>query len=215
MHLIKRISAAYVIVFCACGTAEVAPALKTRFEVLQDQPINNGSIREVFVRIDEPITENQIKAVAFKVKSTGESFFPKTKVWFLLPAQRIGSGAWASATFRPELEVKILGARAERHQALKKTATPANGQLLGHWIWDAGPLTHKITLIKRGGEVLMLKTFVGPKGDSEVDETVVDVMAPNRYRYPGSKTTWMTVNNKGELEFHDQAGRVDAARPVK
>jgi hypothetical protein len=132
-----------------------------------------------------------------------------------LPAQRIGSGAWASATFRPELEVVILGAAAEAHQTLEKGMVAADGQLVGEWIWDGGLLTHKITFVTRGDRVFMLKTFSGKNGDSATTEQELEVVAPNNYRDPKAKTTWMKINDKGELEFHDQNGRFDAARPLK
>lgn len=215
MRGLRLTSAAVAVLFSACGTAQVAPPLKTSFEVLQDRPINNGSIREVHVRLESPVAEDQVKAVAFKVKNSRYSSCPKTKVWFLLPGQHIGGGAWASAAFRPKLEVTILGARAEVHQALKKVAIPADGKVLGEWIWDVSSLTRKITFIKRGDGVFMRNTFVSETGDSANEEKKLAVLGPNKYRYPGSDTTWMTINNKGELEFHDPHGLIDAARAVK
>ena len=211
MRSIQQITAVFAVLFSACG----APALTTSFEVLQDQPINNGSIREVYVRIDEPIAEEQVRAVAFKVKNAAYSSCPKTKVWFLLPSQRIGSGAWASATFRPELEVIIIGARAGTHHALEKAVTAAKGEVLGQWIWDIGSFAHKITLIKRGDAVVMRKTFVDTRGRSVEDEKPVEILGPNKYRFPGSETTWIRINASGQLEFHDREGGMDVARPVK
>jgi hypothetical protein len=214
MHSFRRIAVAFAISASACAATD-APPLTASFEVIQDQPINNGSIREVYVRIDEPIAEEQVRAVAVKVKNAAYSSCPKTKVWFLLPSQRIGSGAWASATFRPELEVMIIGAHAETHHALETAVTAAKGEVLGQWIWDIGSLAHKITLIKRGDAVVMRKTFVDTRGRSVEDEKPVEILGPNKYRYPGSETTWMRINPTGALEFHDRDGGMDSARPVK
>ena len=102
-----------MLVFWPSRYVEVIPPLSTAFFILQDQPINNRSIREVYVRIQGPISEGQVKAIALNVKNSADLEYPKTKVWFLLPGQGKNSGAWASATFRPELEVLIIGASAD------------------------------------------------------------------------------------------------------
>jgi len=203
-----------MLVFWPSRSVEVIPPLSTAFFILQDQPINNRSIREVYVRIQEPISEGQVKAIALNVKNSADLEYPKTRVWFLLPGQS-KSGAWASATFRPELEVLIIGASADTHQVLGEAEYPSNGKRLGEWIWDVGLLTRKITLIERGARVFMIETFVGQKGDTAVDEKEIQVLGVNEYRFPGSAETWMTINRYGELEFRDREGKIDAARPVK
>ena len=133
----------------------------------------------------------------------------------MLPGQRIGSGAWASATFHPALEVKIIGPRLEMEQSLRQPLVRADGAVMGRWIHDlAGSSSHRITFVKKDGVVFMLRTFVGKQGDSATDAKTLEALGPNRYRYPGSKSTWMTINGQGDLELHDQHGYVDTARQV-
>lgn len=187
--------------------------LQTKFEIIQDQPINNGGIREVYVRIKEPVTEDQVKAVAYNVKHSSYSSCPKTKVWFLLPAQRIGGGGWASATFRPELEVAILGSRAKIDGSQRKAPVPVDGKVLGQWIHDQpGSFGHTVSFVKRGDGIFMLQDFVGEQGDAATNTKMLVVLGPNRYQYPGSKESWMRINDQGDLEIHDQEGLVDTAR---
>jgi predicted Zn finger-like uncharacterized protein len=193
---------------------ELAYPVKTKFEIIQDQPINNGSIREVYVRIEKPVTEDQVKAIAYKVRNDSHTSCPKTKVWFLLPAQRIGGGAWASATFRPDLEVQTIGPSVKDAQALKKSVLQVHGETLGEWIHDLGTSSHRITLEKQGNAILIHRTFVGERGDSATDTKTLEILGPNQYRYPGSKESWLRINNQGHLEIHDRQGLVDTARRV-
>jgi hypothetical protein len=190
----------------------LAYPVRTKFEVLQDEPINNGSIREVYVRIEQPVAEDQVKAVAYNVLHSSYSSCPKTKVWFLLPAQRIGGGAWASATFRPELEVLIIGSSVGKSQALARSSNQVPGRILGQWTHNLlGTASHKITLEQRGNSILMHRTFVDQRGESATDTKSLEVLGPNRYRYPGSTESWMSINSKGNLEIRDPQGLVDTA----
>jgi hypothetical protein len=157
----------------ALGCSPSAPATNKRtdakkpavsHELLRDQQINNGSIREVFVRLAKPISREQLGSLATRLEKANRQPCPKTKIVFLLPGQGERTGAWAIAVLRGrEWEINIVGASAEKHRLLEDAPVTADGEIAGEWVLDSSRLTYKICLVRKEGKTSMIKVFGGER----------------------------------------------------
>lgn len=187
------------------------PALVT-FVTLEDQPINGGSIRDVTVRIEEPISEDDLRALAKRIKADSRNTYPKTSIFFLLPGQEPGKGAWARAIFAPELKITILGGAKDTKRALEQVPLPS-GEVIGDWYLDApGSSSHRITLFRRDGKTFMQKAF----GDGSSGEYEVVPLGGHRYQMAENPHgDWIAINERGNLDFYGGSTKTRAYTAAK
>lgn len=181
------------------------------YEVIQDKVINAGAIRDVLVRIPEPISENDVRRIAAEVEASSKKKYPKTSIFFLLPGMEPNKGAWARALFRPDLQVTIIGAPVEEKKKIDAAPLP-QGTIIGEWYYDAPMLSHRITFLCRGEKVFMAKTF----SDGSAGEEEILFLGQRKFSRKNDKRgEWMEVNSRGDLDFYDQQGRADSASRTK
>jgi hypothetical protein len=168
------------------------------YVVLRDKPINAGAIRDVVVRIPEPLSEADLKSLANRIKADSTKSYQKTSIFFLLPGQEVDAGAWARAVFAPALQINIIGATAEQKNRLDQLPLP-DGEVIGDWYLDApGSSSHRITLFRRDGKVYMRRFF----GDGSSGEAEVMPQGRHRYFEDNPFGDWMQINERGNLDFY-------------
>jgi hypothetical protein len=196
------------------GTACSKPARKAKagtpaYQIVSDKSVNAGQLREVWVRIAEPISESAVRKVAQHVKSKGATKAPKTSVSFLLPSMEVGKGAWARAVFRPELDVKIIGPTVAEYKAAMATRNQPVGQVVGKWLWPLpGGLTRTITIIEqKNGEIVVAYAMDGSEG--YVDE-LVEVEPRRKYQKQRARFgEFQVIADDGRLELWDENGLIE------
>lgn len=197
--------------------ADPSPVIGDAFHV-EKVNIVPGIKREVYVRLPAAVTEDVVKQIANAVKAQDPSVYERTFVVFLLPGMHDGKGAWATAFFNPDLEVRVLGATAEQQSraAAMSSESPALGRRrLGLWIDDSDLGSGSVWEIYRvRGKTFADETF----SDGEVITAELrDVsqgkarkfIVPDRTQETGDH---MLVTADGALEFRDNAGLIRRAR---
>src|ERR1039458_10482874 len=61
------------------------------------------------------VSEEVLRAIATKLKNSDHGTYERTFISYYLPGMKVGSGAWATSHFDPDLEICILGVRSEEH----------------------------------------------------------------------------------------------------
>lgn len=183
------------------------------YEVISDNSVNAGQLREVWVRIEKPISEIALRKIAARVKATDRKGHPKTSIAFLLPAMEVNKGSWARAVFRPKLEVTIFGATVEEHDALLNRKEPG-GNSVGTWLRVLpGGSTHTIT-ISKSDDGTLTATYSYPDGASRAEE-VVEIDRGRKYRKAKSQFgEFQVINAEGDLELWDEQGRIETLKKV-
>lgn len=192
---------------CIAICAHCFSTLAASYEIVEDKPINNGSVRDVAVRIPEPITEQEVRRIAAEVKAKSQKQYPKTSIFFLLPGQEPKKGAWARALYGPALKVSIFGATVDEKKMID-AAPPVDGKVIGEWFHDLPGSSRKIAFLLRDGKVFMKKTF---KDGSSGEDEIVRTGARKFARMDEKGGEWMQVNGAGDLEFHTRNGKADTA----
>jgi len=212
IHCIVAVCTLGVFAGAAYGAEPGKPA--DSYEVISDKSVNAGQLREVWVRIEKPISEIALRKIAARVKATDRKGHPKTSIAFLLPAMEVNKGSWARAVFRPKLEVTIFGASVEEHDALLKQKEPG-GNSVGTWlrVLPGGP-THTIT-ISESDDGTLTATYSYPDGASRAEE-VVEIDRGRKYRKAKAQFgEFQVINAEGDLELWDEQGRIETLKRVR
>ena len=100
-----------------------------RFRVVV--PIPNGGIytiirtevvpgikRSLDIRLNRTVSEEVLRAIATKLKNSDHGTYERTFISYYLPGMKVGSGAWATSHFDPDLEICILGVSTDQEELL-------------------------------------------------------------------------------------------------
>ena len=85
---------------------------KYDYTIIAEDTDRAFSKTSVEIRLNGERSEADLKNIALEIKDSRNDF---SKVWifYFLPGQEPGNGAWATTHFKPELKVEILGATKE------------------------------------------------------------------------------------------------------
>ena len=179
---------------------DAAPA---EYDVVSDRPINNGSIRDVVVRIRQPLDPDDLRRLANQIKAASQKTYPKTSIFFLLPGQEPNKGAWARALFDPALSVNVIGGSAKDKERIEVSPLP-EGEIIGVWYLDGpGSSSRRITLLRRDGHLFLNNVY----GDGSSGESEVMPYGKHRYAEDNSFGDWMQINERGDLDFYGGESR--------
>lgn len=186
--------------------------------------------RALEVRLDRRIPREQLVTLANSLKGSDKSHYDRTFILYYLPYQRVGSGAWASSHFTPELKVEILGASINEVKKLKThsittgwqepaplskkpriwgEAQPVRlsygGEVVGEWIHELpGNASNKITIFRKNGAYYLNRYFVdGTQDTVKLRMKKVSAGLLFEEEQPNSSGDYYVVNRKKDLEFHD------------
>ena len=111
---------------------------------------------KLYVRIDNEINETELKQIALKLKEKRPKF-KQFWIYYLLPGNIIGNGAWATTHFNPELELKILGPTKESKEEFNKKSV--KGEILNIWKSNEAIMPSRYFLVKENNEYFMKILF--------------------------------------------------------
>lgn len=137
------------------------------YEIIEEKekvnPEFNFNKCNLEIRLKYKITNEELKRIAKELRKTRKSY-DKLWIFYYLPDMKIGSGAWATTHFTPDLEINILGSTIEQEKATKNKANVV-GNIIGKWyeeqytssqvvIYEDKNKTYIKTIYKNGQEVI-------------------------------------------------------------
>jgi len=179
-----------------------------------------GIIRFLDVRLEEKISESQLKELAYKLKNLDPSHYKVgTRIFYLLPGMEPGCGAWATTHFNPDLKVSILGMTKEQERELlekTKTINVPSQQILGQWLHERGPLSYKVIIYKGEGKFFIVKIF--SDGSSGTDELIEIQPSPVGRRFREDEESYYgdhyIIDKNGDLQIWDNQGHIRTAYKI-
>lgn len=193
-----------------------APPLPSH-EILAQEAIP-GVKRSVDVRIQAPIEEEELRRLALAVKSADSRSYPRTFITYYLPDMKIGSGAWATTYFDPDLQVKILGLSKAAYSEVvepKQQVGKADGRVIvGQWLDQYS--SSRVTVFTKGKKTFMARQFGG--GGSEMVTEFRRTKTKKGTRLDplerSSTGDRYLIASDGWLESWDNDGLISRARPI-
>ncbi|MGO4920636.1 hypothetical protein [Maribacter spongiicola] len=179
-----------------------------------DRAFNKTSIE---IQLKEELSEADLKNIALEIKGSRDDF-DKIWIFYFLPDQEPGNGAWATTHFKPELNVKILGATKEA--SVKMNTTKVTGEIVHSWFENDPMLPNNKYLVKENDKLYMKSIYAKSKlaGDSgEMKEEVFINKLKNgttRFDYKNNHGEYYLIEKNGNLGLYDDSGKFMEAEKI-
>jgi len=181
-----------------------------------DSDILPGVKRSLDVRLNKKVSEDTLRAIALKLKSQDSREYERTFICYWLPGMEVGSGAWATTHFNPELEVRIQGLTAEEEKAQLAEPPPANWEVIGRWLDESAFVGSRITIFRERGNLYVGEKY---KDGSGHNERVVERTSSLGRRFDplerSSSGDHYIIDQRGNLQIRDDQGLISTAKKIE
>jgi len=172
-----------------------------------------GVKRSLDVRLNKAVSEDTLRAIALKLESEDARSYDRTFITYYLPGMEVGSGAWATSHFDPDLEVRILGFTPEEEKRLAVEPTPENREIIGRWRCQFPP--SRITISREGGKIYLEQKL---KDGGSLKINLEEKQSPLGRRFDkvegsSSGDHWI-VDSQANLQIRDNQGLFTTAKKI-
>lgn len=180
-----------------------------KYTVLSE--VKNDSINKVNldIQLNKKVDEKVLGAIGEKLKSDLKlDNYSKIWIFYYLPNMTVGSGAWASTHFTPNLEIKILGATENQMEASIKKSNEIDGKVIGKWKEDQ--YTNSVYIIYEKDNQLIIRTIFsnGQQSDAKLKASIDNTSTRYDYLSNGYNGEYFKVNSNKELEFYNKENKL-------
>ena len=175
-----------------------------------------GIKRTLEVRLSRRLSADELRELALQLKAMDPRDYPRTFIAYYLPGMSVGTGAWATSHFSPDLKVEILGLNQAQASDLSNDLDATNQQLIGRWLLDTPGLAGRVSIFRENGRAFLEWSFRA--GGSQRME-VVETMSPLGRRFDAVRRSsgsdhWI-VTEDGNLELRDNDGLTATAVKIE
>jgi hypothetical protein len=154
------------------------------------------------VRLSKKISEQDLRSLAMELKKSEKKSYERTFIMYLLPGMKVGSGAWATTHFNPDLEVHILGLTVSQEQKMAQDVKSESRDVVGIWADERPYVGAKLTLFRDKGKVFLETKYAD--GSESLDEMI------EAKGSTGTKLVEKGGNEHGEYLVLDRNGNLRA-----
>lgn len=199
--------------FGSCGNSNETEKSYTIIKEDQNEKIKKTNID---IRLKREVSEAELKEIALNIKEE-RTGFKMLWIFYYLPGHKVGSGAWATTHFSPDLEVKILGATIESSEEIEKVKV--TGEIISTWFDNDAMMPNKVYLVKENNKLYM-KTLYPKNSLTDASEIINEVVEKKkdgvtRYDYDNAHGEYYIVEKNGNLGMYDTDGKFKEAEQVK
>ncbi len=187
------------------------------FKIISDTSYHQFK-RTVEIRISDRISKDELKELAYKIKSMDRIKYERTFIIYYLPDMEVGHGAWATSHYDPELKVQILGTTNEQIKKMSDSTQEKNvdRNIIGSWFYEAPYISQTITLFRKENNVFM--EVIYKDGSSSIDK-LNETKTSKGMRYQeytsAGETDYFIINQNGDLGIWDSYGLIGTAKKTK
>lgn len=188
------------------------------YSVIKESTVHNFIInrRTLTVRLNKEMSKTTLRALALKLKSQDSRNYDQTFMMYYLPGMKVGTIAWATTHFNPNLEVVIMGFTIEEKKKLLNERAPEDCYVIGRWLDETPYLGSRITIFRKDGLLFIEHVFAdGSSSKERIKERAV-LMRIKRFE-PAEASRYgehWILNANGNLEVHDNKGLISTAKRI-
>lgn len=158
------------------------------------------------LQLSRKINKNELTALANKLRSTRDQY-NHLWIFYTLEGMKVGSGAWATTHFTPDLKVEILGATAEEEKELNKLSKNVDGgTTIGQW-FEQQATSATYVYYEKNNKFYMKTIF---KDKSSMESEIKKTKVKNGLRLNDIGNThgeYFLIASNGNLEFYNKEGK--------
>jgi len=171
--------------------------------------------RSLDVRLNKKVSEKTLRAIALKLKAQDLKNYERTFICYYLPDMEVGTGAWATTHFDPDLEVRILGLTVEQEKALKQLPDDPSRDVIGSWLDETLFMGRRITIFRQNGKLFMESVYYdGSSGKKEIVEKSSGKDRRFQRKEGSSVGEFYLIDAQGNLQIWDEEGIISTARKI-
>jgi len=171
--------------------------------------------RSLDVRLNKKVSEKTLRAIALKLKAQDSKNYERTFICYYLPDMEVGTGAWATTHFNPNLDVRIQGLTAEQEKVLKQQPDDPSREVIGSWLDESPFIGSRITVFRQNGKLFIENTYKdGSSGKKEIVEKLAGKDRTFRKKEGSSVGEFYLIDNQGNLQMWDEEGIISTARKI-
>ena len=192
------------------------PQIRSTYVITEDNMQHARMNRYVAVQLRSKVTKETLADVARDLRSIEPVHYRLTHIAFYVPKQ-IPDGPdnpWATAIFKPELDVTILGLTPEREKQFRSVPRPSGPEVVGTWLVENTLYAQLVTIFKSGKDA-RLEERSEPAGLSravQLDE--VATSKGRRFKRAGTRQIY-DIDSDGVLHIRVNDELYAAARPLR
>ncbi len=204
---------------CACERAEDSSVATDKqsnvsqtasYTIISDEHLRNIK-RTVEVRLDEPLTLEEIEKVAKNIHSKDPSY-ERIFITYYLSGMAVGTGAWATSHFNPNLIIRIMGFEGDEISTESNEDDHQPNNAIGMWLDQS--LGIRYILSRKDEKFIMLRQFKDG-GTNELELTRPEDTG-RRFDDPSSKYgTYYLIKVGGNMDVYDKDGLIETLIKTK
>ncbi|MCK4913717.1 MAG: hypothetical protein KAI59_04270 [Planctomycetes bacterium] len=172
------------------------------YEIINTQTFRDIK-RSLDVRLNKKVSEETLRAIALKLKAQDSRKYERTFICYYLPDMEIGTGAWATTHFNPNLDIRILGFTSEQEKNLKQRSDDPSREVIGSWLDESPFIGKKYTVFRQNGKLFMEYMFEdGGTLKMEIVEKFSDKGRAFR-KNKGNNREYYLIDSQGNLQVWD------------
>lgn len=179
--------------------------------------LNNKRGFNVSIKISEKLSENDLETLARQIKTDINAKSEIGILFFYLTDMVVDNGAWATADFKPELKISILGQTKTDENKITENVNNIK-DCVGLWTDDTEPgdILIRIRIDKSSGYVFEYVSATDPKPS--------ELPIPLKKTFINGKTVfkdqdridqYFILENNGDLSAYDKDGYIVTYKKVK
>ena len=188
------------------------------YSIIKQESMHSIKAR-IDVRLNRKFNKSSIEKLARKLKNDLKVDYDRIFISYYLPGMKVGSGAWATSHFNPDLNIVILGLSEASVDKLKENYKENQTEdKIGTWVAGMYDEPYLIVFFKKNGKVYMSYRDEDDKGGILDTEFIIkNVNGQKRYIDKGSAfgEEYYIINSDGELEVYDNYGFIERYKKFK
>jgi len=173
------------------------------FKILSEVPTKYGKCN-IDIELKEKISKDELTSIANKIRETRKSY-DNLWVFYYLPGMKVGSGAWATTHFTPNLEVKIIGATEEEEKKINDVTV--DGNVIGKWQVKQLSYEYIIIIYEKNKNIFCKGIYTD---GSSSDEEYVKKKYKGKVRYEAKQNKhneYYLIEDNGNLGMYGENGK--------
>lgn len=191
----------------ACGGSNLPEGVE--YSIIKEDRNDNLSKTNIDIRLNKKVDEVTLKIIAEELKGE-RSEIQNLWIFYYLPDMTVGSGAWATSHYSPELKIQILGSTESEDEQTSKTDN-INGEVLGKWRSEKSLMGATLILYKNESGKLVMR--VNWKTGNPSEEKIAKSTSNGLVRYDDGNEhgEYYIIESNGNLGMYGKDGKFDEA----
>ena len=183
---------------------------KATYRILDLTKNEDAGKLNVDVLLSKKVDETQLKELGLRIKDSIGTY-QKNYLFFYLNGMKVGSGAWATANYTPEEEIRVLGA-TQAEEDSSKSKLRVDGKIIGRW-YDEQRSNSGLAFYEKDGKCFLKRVY---KGGTPITTRFVRMGNTFKPKEDTGLGEYFIVQKDGTLGFVNDEGKVfGQAFPIK